>query len=88
MYPWWKKKASLSLSPGVPSITTPMSEAARKKIAQLKIQKLSKSLIFVLQEKKNLNLQNLEKLSKHHSTHKMHPENRFKGVRMCLKNNL
>jgi hypothetical protein len=28
-----------------------MSEAARKKIAQLKIQKLSKSLIFVLQEK-------------------------------------
>jgi hypothetical protein len=42
---------SLSLSPGVSSITTPMSEAARKKIAQLKIQKLSKSLIFVLQEK-------------------------------------
>jgi hypothetical protein len=52
MYPWWKKKAPLSLSPNVPSITTPMSEAARKKIAQLKTQKLSKSLIFVLQGKK------------------------------------
>jgi hypothetical protein len=87
MYPWWKRKAS-SLSPSVPSITTPMSEAARKKIAQLKIQKLSKSLIFVLKGEKNLNLQNLEKLSKQHSTHKMHPENRFKGVRMCLKNSL